>query len=99
MKGNLVIGLALTALFATAALLSFVWVPYDVAAIDVAAKMQSPSTAHLLGTDHLGRDILSMLMTGARTSIAVALVAVGIGMGPGRAAGPCRGGTARGMAR
>jgi peptide/nickel transport system permease protein len=34
----------------------------------------------LAGTDHLGRDILSMLMVGARVSIAVAVVAVGMGM-------------------
>jgi peptide/nickel transport system permease protein len=37
----------------------------------------------LLGTDHFGRDILSLIMVGARTSIAVALVAVGIGMSLG----------------
>ena len=42
--------------------------------------MLPPSGAHWLGTDHLGRDILSMLMVGARTSIAVAVVAVGMGM-------------------
>ena len=35
------------------------------------------------GTDHFGRDILSMIMVGARTSIAVAFVAVGIGMRAG----------------
>ena len=42
--------------------------------------MKPPSWAHPLGTDQFGRDILSMIMEGARTSIAVALVAVGIGM-------------------
>ncbi len=83
MRAHFVIGVALTALFGCAALLSFVWVPYDVEAIDIAGKMKPPSMAHPLGTDHLGRDILSMLMTGARTSIAVALVALGIGMGLG----------------
>ena len=80
---TLVIGLALTLVFVGAALLSFIWVPQDVAAMDIPNKMKPPSAAHPLGTDHFGRDILSMIMVGARTSIAVAVVAVVIGMGLG----------------
>jgi peptide/nickel transport system permease protein len=82
MRG-LVAGGVVVALVAAAALLSLLWTPYDVAALDIAAKLQPPSAAHWLGTDHFGRDVLSMLMVGARVSIAVALVAVGIGMGLG----------------
>jgi peptide/nickel transport system permease protein len=77
---SLVLGAALSLVFVAAALLSFVWTPYDVTTLNVAGRMQPPSGAHWLGTDHLGRDILSMLMVGARTSIAVAIVAVGMGM-------------------
>lgn len=77
------LGGALSAVFLLAAALSFVWTPYDHAALDIANKLKPPGGAHLLGTDHFGRDILSMIMVGARTSIAVALVAVGIGMGLG----------------
>lgn len=80
---SLVIGLALSLVFVGAALVSFVWVPQDVATLDIANKMKTPSAAHPLGTDHFGRDILSMIMVGARTSIAVAVVAVVIGMGLG----------------
>ena len=80
---SLVIGLALSLVFVGAALISFVWVPQDVATLDIANKMKTPSAAHPLGTDHFGRDILSMIMVGARTSIAVAVVAVVIGMGLG----------------
>lgn len=76
-------GAALATVFAFAALLSFVWTPYDVATLDIAAKLRPPSAWHWLGTDHFGRDVLSMIMVGARVSIAVALVAVGIGMGVG----------------
>ena len=65
------------------AVLSFVWTPYDIEVLDIPAKLQRPSAVHLLGTDHFGRDILSMIMIGARTSIAVALLAVGIGMALG----------------
>ena len=80
---TLVAGLALTAVFVAAALLSLVWTPHAVEALNIAARLQPASADHLLGTDHFGRDMLSMLMVGARTSIAVAIVAVGIGMALG----------------
>ena len=80
---SIVPGAILVCIVIVAALLSFIWTPFDVTDLDIRNKMQSSSAAHWLGTDHLGRDILSMLMVGARTSIAVALVAVGIGMGIG----------------
>jgi peptide/nickel transport system permease protein len=83
MKRNLILGGLLSGLFLFAALISFVWTPYDHAALDIPNKLQAPYAAHLLGTDHFGRDLLSMIMVGARTSIAVAFVAVGIGMGLG----------------
>ncbi|NNU78858.1 ABC transporter permease [Halovulum dunhuangense] len=77
------LGGMITAAFVAAALLSFVWTPFAVDGVDIANRMRPPGGAHLLGTDHFGRDMLSMLMVGARVSIAVALVAVGIGMGLG----------------
>ncbi len=77
------IGAGLTAVFVLAALVSLVWTPYDVEALNIRARMAPPGGAHLLGTDHFGRDILSMLMVGARTSIAVAILAVGIGISIG----------------
>ncbi|MFZ7093282.1 ABC transporter permease [Primorskyibacter sp. 2E233] len=83
MNKTLLTGALLTALFIAAALLSYLWTPFDTETMNIAQRLKPPSTAHLLGTDHFGRDILSMIMVGARTSIAVALVAVGIGMGLG----------------
>ena len=83
MSRNLLLGGALSAVFVGAALLSFLWTPGDVEAMNIAGRLQAPNAENLLGTDHFGRDILSMIMVGARTSIAVALVAVGIGMGVG----------------
>jgi peptide/nickel transport system permease protein len=83
MRRNLILGAALSAIFVVAALVSFIWTPYDHAALNIPAKLQTPNGTHLLGTDHFGRDILSMIMVGARTSIAVALVAVSIGIGLG----------------
>jgi peptide/nickel transport system permease protein len=83
MNRTLILGGALSALVLLAALLSFLWTPYDHAAMNIPAKLQTPNAQHWVGTDHFGRDLMSMIMVGARTSIAVALVAVGIGMGAG----------------
>ena len=83
MNRNLILGALLSALFLAAALVSFVWTPFDHTVMDIPAKLQRPDGVHWLGTDQYGRDIFSMIMVGARTSIAVALVAVGIGMALG----------------
>ncbi|MCD9147361.1 ABC transporter permease [Pseudophaeobacter flagellatus] len=83
MNRNLILGLGLSCVVVLAALVSFVWTPFDHTAMNIPAKLQTPNGTHWLGTDHFGRDIFSMIMVGARTSIAVALVAVGIGMGLG----------------
>ena len=76
---SFMIGAAITALFVLAALVSFFWTPFGAAAQDIPNKLRPPSATHWLGTDHFGRDTLSMIMVGARTSIAVALIAVGLG--------------------
>ena len=80
---SLWLGAGLTLIFVGAALVSYLWTPFDVTAMDIPNKLKPPSAAHWFGTDHFGRDIFSMIMVGARTSIAVALVAVGIGMALG----------------
>jgi peptide/nickel transport system permease protein len=77
--GSLLIGLALTLLLVATALVSLVWTPWSATAIDVAAKLRPPSSMHWFGTDHFGRDVLSMVMVGARNSIVVGVVAVAIG--------------------
>jgi peptide/nickel transport system permease protein len=80
---SLVIGALITLAVAAVALTSFVWTPEDPTRMAIADKLGAPSVAHWFGTDHFGRDVLSMLMVGARNSIAVALVAVGIGIAVG----------------
>lgn len=53
--------------------------PYDPDAVDLAARLLPPGAEHGLGTDHLGRDILSRLIWGARVSLGVvAIIAVAI---------------------
>lgn len=83
MNKSLFIGISISTVFVVLAAVSFLWTPYDIETLDIANKLKGFSIAHLLGTDHFGRDILSMIMMGARTSIAVALLAVGIGMAIG----------------
>jgi peptide/nickel transport system permease protein len=82
-SAGFVIGVLITALLVAVALLSLVWTPYPVDVMDIPAKLQPPSAEHWLGTDQFGRDLLSRLMAGAVNSLAVSLVAVGIGAGLG----------------
>jgi peptide/nickel transport system permease protein len=80
---SFLIGAIVTLIVAGMAGLSFLWTPYSVGALDVATKLKPPSMTHWLGTDHFGRDILSMIMVGSRASIMVAFVSVAIGAGIG----------------
>jgi peptide/nickel transport system permease protein len=82
-RANFIVGATLVALLLALAVLSFVWTPYSAYDLDIPHKLQAPSAAHWLGTDSLGRDIVSLLIVGSRVSIAVGLIAVGIGMSLG----------------
>jgi peptide/nickel transport system permease protein len=84
---NFVIGLALTGLVIAAAVLSYVWTPYSPTRINVPGRLAGASPTHWFGTDHFGRDVFSMILVGSRNSIAVGVVAVGIGLTSGVALG------------
>lgn len=71
-------GLLLVTLFILMAIAAPLLAPYDPLALDVRAKLQSPSLAHWLGTDQLGRDTLSRIIYGARTALTIALTAIGL---------------------
>ena len=73
-------GAGLCLVFVLLTLVSLVWTPHDAYSLAIADKMKPPSWQHWLGTDHFGRDILSLIMVGGRISIAVAVLAVGIGI-------------------
>ena len=70
------IGLGLLAFYIAVALLSVVWTPYDPLTPGIGDGYDAPSWAFPLGTDRLGADMLSRLMTGARYDLGIALVAV-----------------------
>jgi peptide/nickel transport system permease protein len=55
----------------------------DPGAIDIAQRLQAPGWSHPLGTDDLGRDVLTRILYGARISLLVGFVAVGIATGIG----------------
>lgn len=80
---SFVAGSALTSLIIAAALLSLFWTPYPFAAQDIPHKLQGLNATHWFGTDQYGRDVFSMILVGARTSITVALIAVALGIGVG----------------
>lgn len=77
--------LALTAILAP-------WIsPHDPNLTDLSIMEKAPSAAHLLGTDNLGRDVLSRLLYGGRISLTVGLVAVSISMSIGIVTGSVAG--------
>jgi peptide/nickel transport system permease protein len=74
-----VVGGVIVGLILLSAVVSFFWTPWSTIFTDVANRHAPPGTAgHLLGTDMRGRDIASLLMEGARTTLYVGIVAVGI---------------------
>lgn len=84
---NFILGAVLVTLVIGTAALSLVWTPHDATLLTISNKFAAPSATHWLGTDQLGRDVLSQLMAGARNSMAVALVAVLLGGSVGVALG------------
>lgn len=69
-------GIVVVVAIVLTALVSLWWTPFDPKQVDIANRWATPGWPHLLGTDASGRDILSLLMAGARTTV---LVAVGAG--------------------
>ena len=76
-------GAGLTGMLAALALVSLVWTPYPPETMAITERLRGPGPAHWLGTDHFGRDMLSMIMVGARNAIMVAAGAVAIGLAAG----------------
>ncbi len=87
LNAALVIGGLLTALLLGTALLSLVWTPEVPTRVRVAMRLRAPLEAGLLGTDHFGRDVVSLLMVGAWNSLAIAWPAVLLGAAIGTAIG------------
>ncbi|MBI3244862.1 MAG: ABC transporter permease [Chloroflexi bacterium] len=72
-----VAGLALMLFFALSGLLAPVLAPADPLEQDLSFRLKPPSSTHWLGTDQLGRDVLSRILFGTRISLTIGLVVVG----------------------
>jgi peptide/nickel transport system permease protein len=72
-----IVGLVILALLAITAIFAPLLAPYDPYKQDMRSTLQQPSKEHLLGTDSLGRDTLSRLIYGSRTTILVGFVTAG----------------------
>jgi peptide/nickel transport system permease protein len=82
-RANLIVGGALVGLVVCAALVSYAWLPHDPNRMNFAVQLSGPSAAHPFGTDHFGRDLLSRILVGARATLYVGAIAVGMALGFG----------------
>lgn len=76
-------GLVVSVLFVLVAILAPLISPYDPIATSFTQVHRPPSWAHWLGTDEVGRDVLTRIIWGARASLSAGLVSVGIALGIG----------------
>ncbi len=77
------VGLALVTLIALSALLAGWIAPYDPIALNIVDRLQGPSLRHPLGTDQLGRDLLSRVLYGGQVALKVALISIGAALSVG----------------
>jgi peptide/nickel transport system permease protein len=71
-------GAILVGTFLLMAIFAPILAPYDPLQLDIPAKFQGPSAQHWLGTDQLGRDLLSRIIWGARVALGIALTSTGL---------------------
>ncbi len=86
-----VIGAVITLLVIVVAVLAPVIAPYDPLHLDIVQRLKPPSPEHIMGTDHLGRDIWSRVVFGTQISLQVGVVAVALGTIVGLLAGAAAG--------
>ena len=90
-RTNLVVGLVLVSLLAVLALFGQWLAPHDPDLVDLGQRLLPPDSSHWLGTDHLGRDLLSRLMVGTRLSLGSVMLTLALvlclGLLVGREAG------------
>ncbi len=77
-EATLLTGGVIVAAVVVLALVSFVWTPHDPGAIDASRRLALSSPQYWLGTDKFGRDVVSLLMVGSRTTLLVGIVSVGV---------------------
>ena len=79
-SATLVVGAVLVGLVVLAAVVSFFWTPYDPVRAVPQDRLLGSSAEHLMGTDRYGRDVFSGILFGARITLFVGLISVGIAL-------------------
>lgn len=77
-NGLEILGLLIILLMVFCAVLAPIIAPYDPSAVDLERRLEPPTLTHLFGLDHIGRDVLSRVIYGARVSLVVALSVVSV---------------------
>lgn len=75
-RALLIVGLAITVPLVVLAIIGAFWTPFPIAEMDLTARLMPPGPNHLLGTDHLGRDLMSLLISGHTNGHAAAATAL-----------------------
>ena len=88
---NFILGLIIISFVIIFVIMGALWTPHDPNGMNVALKNSPPNMKYLFGTDNFGRDILSRVMVGAKTTFIVALFTVIIGAGIGTIIGALTG--------
>ncbi|QPN43174.1 nickel ABC transporter permease subunit NikC [Priestia aryabhattai] len=86
-RPSLMIGLALVGLLASLALFGHWIAAHDPDLVDLGQRLQAPDASHWLGTDHLGRDLLSRLIVGTRLSLGSVMLTLALVLALGLAVG------------
>lgn len=77
---KVVCGLVLVGILVFVAIFAPVLSPYDPTKTSLKNKLESPSSSHILGTDYLGRDVLSRILYGAQTTLTITFLVVGLSL-------------------
>ncbi|OBZ11697.1 peptide ABC transporter permease [Bacillus sp. FJAT-27264] len=77
---SLVLGSLFVGLLLVIMIISLFYTPYGENVMSITERLQAPGSAHWLGTDNFGRDVLSRIMVGAQTAFLVGSIAVAIGL-------------------
>lgn len=78
-----IMGLVIIVLILLATIFASILSPYDPLEVDVYNRLASPTWQHWLGTDQLGRDVLTRVLYGGRVALKVSLVAISVSMAIG----------------
>ncbi len=81
------VGTVIVLIFALTAILAPYLTPYDPEKIELAAMLQPPSSEHPMGTDELGRDLLTRLLYGGRVSLSIGVMAMALAVTVGAIVG------------